>query len=141
MADALSRRRHIFAMATINFRLKDQILHLEHDEFYAEISLALIRDPQDSKYSEFSLEEDGLLRYHNRIYVPNNSKLQRMILKESHLAPYSRHPGVTKMLSDIKPLYFWKGMKREITKFEAGCLEWQRVNAKHRYLASLLHPN
>lgn len=90
VADALSRRRHISAMATINFRLRDQILqNLEHDEFYAEISLALIRDPQDSNYSEFSLEEDGFLGYHDRIYVPNNPKLRRLIMGEFHSAPYS----------------------------------------------------
>ena len=77
-------------MATINFILKDQILqYLEHDEFYAEISLALIRDPQDSKYSEFSFDEDGLLRYYSRIYVPNNLELRRLILGEFHSTPYS----------------------------------------------------
>ena len=45
------------------------------------------------------------------------------------------------MLSDIKPLYFWKGMKREITKFIAKCLECQGVKAEHRYPTDLLHPN
>ena len=132
MANALSRKRHVFAMATINFRSKDQILqHLEHDEFYIEISLALIKDPQDSKYSEFNLE-DRFVRYHNKIYVPNNFEFRRMIQEESHSTSYLGHSGVTKMLSDVKPLYFWKGMKREITKFVAGCLECQRVKAKHR---------
>ena len=45
------------------------------------------------------------------------------------------------MLYDIKPLYFWKGMKREITEFVVGCLECQRVKAKHRYPVGPLHPN
>ena len=142
MADALSQRRHISAMTTVNFKLRDQILrHLEHDEFYTKINLALIRNPQDSKYSEFSLEEDGLLRYCHKIYVPNNPELRRLILGEYHLAPYSGHPGVMKMLSDIKPLYFWKGMKREIIKFVASCLECQRVKEEYRYPTGLLHPN
>lgn len=64
-----------------------------------------------------------------------------MILGESRSTPCLGHPGVTKMLSNTKPLYFWKGMKREITDFVAGCLECQRVKAEHRYPASLLHPN
>ena len=100
-----------------------------------------IRDPQDPTYSEFSLEDDGLLRYRHKIYIPNNPELRRQILGEFHSTPYSAHPGVTKMLADIKPIYFWKGMKREIIEFVAGCLECQRVKAEHRYLAGLLHPN
>ena len=45
------------------------------------------------------------------------------------------------MLVDIKSLYFWKGMKREIIEFVAGCLECQRVKAEHRYLEGLLQQN
>ena len=105
------------------------------------ISLVLIRDPQDPKYSKFRIEEDGLLRYHDKIYIPNKIELRRMILEESHSTPYSGHLGVTKMLSNIKPLYFQKGMKREIIEFVVGCLECQRVKAKHQYLAGLLHQN
>ena len=94
-------------MTMVNYKLRDQILHhLEHDEFYIEISSTLIRDPQDPRYSEFSLEEDGVLRYRHRIYIPNNPELRRQILGEFHSTPYSGHPGVTKMLDDIKPLYF-----------------------------------
>ena len=132
MVDALSRRRHISAMTKVKFQLRDQILqYLEHNNFYAEISMTLIRDPQDPKYSNVNLEEDGLLRYRHRIYVPNHPELQRLILEEYHLAPYLGHLGVTKMLSNIKPLYFWKGMKREIIEFVASCLECQRVKAEH----------
>ena len=76
VADALSRRKPISAMTKVKFQLRDQNLqHLEHDDFHVEISLALIRDPQDPKYSDFNLEEDGLLRYRHRIYVPNHLEL------------------------------------------------------------------
>ena len=52
MASALSQRRYISTMTMVSFRLRDQILqHLEHDELYIEISIALIRDLQDPKYS------------------------------------------------------------------------------------------
>ena len=63
-------------ITTINFRLRDQTLqHLQHDEIYAKVNLALNKDPQDPKYLEFSVEDDGLLKYHHKTYVPNNSKL------------------------------------------------------------------
>lgn len=75
------------------------------------------------------------------MYIPRVPEIRRIILEEFHTAPYSGHPGVTKMMADIKPLYFRKGMKREIMDYVARCLECQRVKAEHCYPASLLHPN
>ena len=124
VADALSRRRHISAMTTVTLDLRDQIVQqLEQDEFYVEINLALIRDLQDPKYSEFSLKEDGLLRYRNRIYIPNHPDLRRQILNEFHSAPYSGHPGVKKIHVDLRRLFYWFRMKRDISDYVARCLE------------------
>ena len=47
-----------------------------------------------------------------------------MILEKYHSTPYSKHSIVTKMFLDIKPQYFWKGMKKEIIDFVVGCLEF-----------------
>ena len=75
VADALSRRRHISAMAIINIRLKDQVLqHLTQDDFYIEISHALLKDLQDPRYKDYKLEEDGLLRYRAKMYIPKVSE-------------------------------------------------------------------
>jgi hypothetical protein len=51
------------------------------------------------------------MRYNNQIYVPPNDELRSLILNEAHRAVYMAHPGVTKMREDLKPLFFWKGMK------------------------------
>lgn len=129
-------------MVAINIGLREQVLkHLTSDDFYSEVSQALHIDPQDPRYEDYQLEEDELLRYRGRTYLPKVPEVRRMILEEFHIAPYSGHLGVTKMLADIKPVYFWKGMKREIIDYMAGCLECQGVKAEHHYLAGLLHPN
>lgn len=46
-----------------------------------------------------------------------------------------------KMLVDIKPLYFWKGMKRDAIRFVAGCFECERVKTEHQHPAGLLQPH
>jgi hypothetical protein len=51
------------------------------------------------------------------------------------------HPGVTKMRADLKPLFFWKGMKADIVNYVARCLECQQVKAEHRHLTGLLQPH
>ena len=46
-----------------------------------------------------------------------------LILSEAHRAVYMVHPGVTKMRADLKPLFFWRGMKADIVNHVARCLE------------------
>jgi hypothetical protein len=51
------------------------------------------------------------------------------------------HPGVTKMRVDLKPLFFWKGMKVDIVNYVARYLECQQVKAEHRHPTRLLQPH
>jgi hypothetical protein len=51
------------------------------------------------------------------------------------------HPGVTKMKEDLKPLFFWKGMKVDIVSYMARCLECQQVKDEHRHPTGLLQPH
>jgi hypothetical protein len=64
-----------------------------------------------------------------------------LILSEAHRAVYMAHPGVTKMRVDLKPLFFWKGMKADIVNYVARCLECQQVKAEHRHPSGLLQPH
>ena len=138
----MSRWKHISTMVVINIRLRDQVLqHLRQDEFYGEISHTLLRDSQDPRYRDFRTKEDGLLSYGGRMYIPKAPEIWRMIFKKFHSTPHSEHPEVTKMMADIKPLYFWKGMKREILDYVARCLECQRVKAECHYPTGLLYLN
>jgi hypothetical protein len=60
------------------------------------------------RFEGYTLDNDGLMRYNNRICVPPNDELRKLILSEAHRAVYMAHPGVTKMKADLKPLFFWK---------------------------------
>ena len=77
------------------------------------------------RYEGFSFDSDGLLRFKSRIYVPPNDELRMLILSETHRVVYMAHSGVMKMRVDLKPLFFWKGMKANIVNFVAICLECQ----------------
>jgi hypothetical protein len=45
------------------------------------------------------------------------------------------------MRADLKPLFFWKGMKADIVNLVARCLECQQVKAEHRHPTGLLQPH
>jgi hypothetical protein len=75
------------------------------------------------RFEGFTFDNDGLLRFKNRIYVPPNDDPRILILNEDHRAVYMAHPRVMKMREDLKTLLFWKGLKEDIVNYMARCLE------------------
>ena len=67
--------------------------------------------------------------------------MRSLILNEAHRVVYIAHPGVTKLRANLKPLFFWKGMKEDIVNYVARCLECQQVKVEHRHPAGLLQPH
>ena len=57
------------------------------------------------------------------MYIPNHAGLRKIVMEEMHSTPYSSHPRVTKMVVDMRPLYFLLGLKHDVTAFVAQCLE------------------
>ena len=84
--------------------------------------------------------KDGILKFRNRLCIPNNSGLRKELLKESHDSMLTTHPGSTKMHWDLKSHFWWSGMKRDITDFVARCLTYQKVKAEHQKPKGLLQP-
>ena len=107
VADALSRRPRLHSMSALKVDLRSRILnHLVGDPHYQQIKFSLQDVPVPIKWEEYTLENDGLLRYKGRIYVPEDDDLRNLIIKEAHQAPYDAHPGVQKMYADLKQLFF-----------------------------------
>ena len=50
---------------------------------------------------DFNISNDGVLRFHNRLCVPNDSLSKREILEEAHRSPYTMHPSSTEMYHDL----------------------------------------
>ncbi|KAL8089097.1 hypothetical protein AgCh_038752 [Apium graveolens] len=89
---------------------------------------------------EINTEKDdkGIMRYSNRIWVPNVQELKDEILAESHCSRYSIHPGSTKMYRDLKEYYWWPNMKRDVAEWVSKCLTCQRVKNEHQRPNGLL---
>ena len=119
--DALSRRPRIFSLVPLKTNLREKILKLQlEDEWYREVKTELENEVlKNPKYEGYVFEEDGFLRYNKRIYVPFNEEVRNLILSEAHRAVYMAHPGVKKMYADLKPLFYWSGMKKDVVSFVA----------------------
>ncbi|KAG8485712.1 hypothetical protein CXB51_019030 [Gossypium anomalum] len=90
--------------------------------------------------SEFGLNSKGVLCFRGRICVPKDSDLRQTILKEAHGGPCAMYPRGNKLYHDLRELYWWPGLKREVTEFVGKCLTCQQVKAEHQLPSRLLQP-
>jgi hypothetical protein len=114
------------------------------------IKVAQEKDPELKELREkasqgeahgFNVASNGLLRTNDsRMVLPKDDKLRTEILEEAHKTQYTVHPGSTKMYQDLKKIYWWSGMKRDIAEYVARCATCQQVKAKHQQPAGPLQP-
>ncbi|WMV14167.1 hypothetical protein MTR67_007552 [Solanum verrucosum] len=57
---------------------------------------------------------------------------QERIMEEAHSSIYSIHPDSTKMYRDLREVYWWNGIKKDIAEFVAKCLNCQQVKVEHQ---------
>lgn len=61
---------------------------------------------------DFRIDENGVIRFKDRVYVPDMPKLKKIILEEGHRNDLSIHLGATKTYHDLKKMFWWPGMKK-----------------------------
>ena len=71
---------------------------------------------QKGGLQEFNIKDD-MLRFEHRLCVPEIAEIKERIMKEAHSAPYTAHPGSTKIYQDLRHNFWWDGMKKDITEF------------------------
>jgi len=94
---------------------------------------------EEEETKHFRVDESGILWFKDRLVVPKNRELRNQILSEAHSSKLSIHPGKSEMYQDVKPLFWWTKMKKEIVAFVARCDNCCRVKAVHMK-AGLLQP-
>lgn len=92
------------------------------------------------KYKCFRQDSKGVLWFEDRLVVPKDQELRKKILDEARLSKFSMHPGSNKMYHDLRSLYWWTRMKREIAKYVSECDTYQRIKASHLKAAAALQP-
>ncbi|WMV07506.1 hypothetical protein MTR67_000891 [Solanum verrucosum] len=97
------------------------IEEIKAKQFEDENLNALNEKMENGKAQETTFDADGVLSVKGIICVPRVDDLIKKLLAESHGSRYSIHPGVTKMYRDLKRIYWWSGMKKDIAEFVAKC--------------------
>ena len=148
VADALSRKVYSANLAVSetlimfsNLTIRSDIVKLigESQALDEEI-LKIKASLNDPKNHDFSVDDNGLLRFRGRMCVASNDQLKQLILDEAHKSRYAMHPGGNKMFEDLKKCYWWNNMKREVAQYVQRCLVCQQVKAEHQKPGGLLQP-
>jgi len=92
------------------------------------------------KGADFRLDQNGVLMFRDRVCVPEVPELKKRILDEGHRSSLSIHPGATKMYHDLKRLFWWPGMKKDIAEFVYTCLVCQKSKIEHQKPSGLMQP-
>ncbi|WVZ93642.1 hypothetical protein U9M48_039607 [Paspalum notatum var. saurae] len=117
--------------------IKDQIINAQKQDK----GMAHIREGLDEKKKAcFTLDDQGVLWFKNRLVVPKDMELRKKILDEAHTSMFTMHPGSNKMYQDLKQKFWWTRMKWEIDKYVSECDMCQRVKADHLKPTGMLQP-
>ena len=130
-----SEQTHLTALQIASF-IVDKIKEGQQDE--PEL-VKIIKKVEEGSIQDFPVK-DEVLKFRNRLCVPNDFELKKELLKESHDSALTTHPGSTKMYRDLKTHYWWSGMKKDIADYVARCLTCQRVKTEHQKPGGLLQP-
>ncbi|KAL0550083.1 hypothetical protein IC582_014581 [Cucumis melo] len=125
------------AQLTVQPTLRQRIIDAQSNDPYLVEKRGLAEAGQTA---EFSLSSDGGLLFERRLCVPSDSAVKTELLSEAHSSPFSMHQGSTKMYQDLKRVYWWRNMKREVAEFVSKCLVCQQVKAPRQKPAGLLQP-
>ena len=75
-----------------------------------------------SKLNEsISLGSDDVLRYQGRLCVSNVDDFRNQLIEKAHGSCYSIHPNSTMMYHDLREVFWWEVMKKDIAEFVAKC--------------------
>ncbi|GJX52470.1 putative reverse transcriptase domain-containing protein [Tanacetum coccineum] len=141
VADALSRKEWVKPRRVrvidmiIQSGVRGMIQATQSEEIKQENVLAESLHGLDQQMER---KEDESLYAMDRIWVLLVGGVRTMIMDEAHKSKYYVHPGADKMYLDLRDMYWWPGMKRDIATYVSKCLTCSKVKAEHQRPLGLL---
>ncbi|GKE52247.1 putative reverse transcriptase domain-containing protein [Tanacetum coccineum] len=141
VADVLSRKerlkpRRVRAMAmTVQAGMKEKIQVAQSKALKQE---NIFMENLHSLDQQIEKKEGESLYFMDRIWVPLIGDVRTMIMDKAYKSKYSVHPRADKMYYDLRDMYWWPGMKRDIATYVSKCLTCSKVKAGHQRPSGLL---
>ena len=85
-------------------------------------------------------EKFKLLLFNKDITVLKNDKEIREILDAYHLSETAGHPGMSKMIAELKKNYYFNNMTSKVRKYVNQCLTCRKVKASRQHISPMVIP-
>ncbi|XP_076928085.1 uncharacterized protein LOC143591910 [Bidens hawaiensis] len=131
VADALSHKKQVKSIlltcVLVQNNLEKRILDAQHKS----VTEGDICDEMScGAKTQLETKPNGLLYFHNRLWFADCDDLRTLVMDEAHKSRYSIHPGADKMYADIRCIYWWPIMKKQIALYVSKCLRCSKVKAE-----------
>ena len=73
----------------------------------------IVSQIRNGKEIEFTINEDGVLYYKDRVCVTDDNDLRKAILEEAHSGSFVIHSCSTKLYQDLKMSFWWSKKKKK----------------------------
>nr|GFC22597.1 putative reverse transcriptase domain-containing protein [Tanacetum cinerariifolium] len=90
---------------THDLELAAMVFALKTRRHYLYEKMAVMQNVEDGRHTEFSVDDNGVLWFEDRLCIPSNQALREKVLTEAHSSPFTVHPGLTKMYRDLKQYF------------------------------------
>jgi hypothetical protein len=101
---------------------------------------AWLRDANSQASSRLSVNSSGLFLQGDKVYVPNDMIVKRLIMQELHDSKYGGHFGITKTRKLVERIFWWPKMRAEIEHHVRTCTVCLQNKALNMKPAGLLQP-
>ena len=95
-------------------KLLDRIKKGEKKESTVQKSMKSV---QKRELPDFNFGLDEILQFRKQIVGPKDNELKKEILEETYQAKFTVYSGRNKMYQNLKNLYWWESMRKEIAQF------------------------
>jgi hypothetical protein len=86
-------------------------------------------------------EDDGIVTYEGKVYVPRDMQLRHDIVQQCHDTPSAGHPGRWKTVELVQRHFWWPGITRYIAQYVKGCDACNRSKTYPTKASGRLMPN
>jgi hypothetical protein len=140
-ADALSRVGHLMTIqscteiksACLQEVINSYVMDPDAQRRLTELALA---SPDEHGYTL----QQGIIRYHGRVWVGANSAIQTKLISAFHASAIGGHSGIEATYQRLKHLFAWAGMKTAVTDFVKQCNICQHAKHSNQHPQGLLRP-
>nr|GFB08210.1 DNA/RNA polymerases superfamily protein [Tanacetum cinerariifolium] len=95
---------------------------------------AIVQNVEDGKHTEFSVDDDGVVWFEDRLCVPSDQALREKVMEEAHSSPFTVHPAVGDSYVDEISMDFVTGLPTTQKRHDAIWVVVDRLTKSAHFL-------